>query len=83
MSIHSPNNDTLTLCGHRDGIHLTLEGYSESLEFRFSSKSNSVSEGFSCLVYTEEEELLATGAEDPDYDCKLTYFGMEPCGKSA
>jgi hypothetical protein len=68
VSIHSPNNDTLTLCGKRDGIHLTLEGYSESLEIRFKSENNTISHGFACLVYTEEEKVAEIG--EPDFDCK-------------
>jgi hypothetical protein len=68
VSILSPNNDTLTLCGKRDGIHLTLEGYSESLEIRFKSENNTISHGFSCLVYTEDEKVAEIG--EPDFDCK-------------
>jgi len=70
VSIHSPNNDTLTLCGQRNGLHLTLEGYSDSLEVRFVSKDGSASEGFSCLVYTKPEEDSVNFGDDPDFDCK-------------
>ena len=73
LSIHSPNNDTLTLCGHRDGIHLTLEGYSEYIEIKYTSKDNSVSDGFSCLLYTEEKNDEEFGG-DPDFDCEILLF---------
>ena len=69
VSIASPNNDTLTLCGKRDGIHLTLEGYTESVEVTFKSANNSVSEGFSCLIYTEEINS-AEEQQEKDLDCK-------------
>ena len=69
VSIHSPNNDTLKLCGKRDGIHLTLEGYTESLEIVFESENNSLTHGFSCLLYTQQE--VSADEEEKDFDCKL------------
>jgi hypothetical protein len=69
VSIASPNNDTLTLCGKRDGISLTLKGYSESVVVTFKSANNSVSEGFSCLVYTDEIKSVDEQPEK-DLDCK-------------
>ena len=59
--IMSPSNDTISLCGHRDGLALRLEGYQDNLMVAFKSLDKSSGAGFACRLKMESEEKSENG----------------------
>ena len=55
----SPGNDTISLCGNRDGLTLKLQDYRGDLEIAFKSLNKSSFPGFSCrLKYGAEPQKI-------------------------
>jgi len=56
VHLKSPHNDTLSLCGKRDGILLTLHDYSEFLNIEYKVSELKKGEGIS---YLEKNHIYA------------------------
>ena len=53
----SPGNDTISLCGNRDGLSLKLQDYKDNLSVAFKSLNKSSFPGFSCRLKWGGEEV--------------------------
>ena len=51
----SPGNDTISLCGNRDGLSLKLQAYKDNLSVAFKSLNKSSFPGFSCRLKMEKD----------------------------
>ena len=51
----SPGNDTISLCGNRDGLSLKLQDYKDNLSVAFKSLNKSSFPGFSCRLKMEKD----------------------------
>ena len=66
----SPHNQTISLCGNRDGLAIQLSGYKDRLVLAFKkSKGRSTGPGFTCRLKMEEpnsveKEIVETTAVD-------------------
>ena len=63
----SPHNQTISLCGNRDGLAIQLSGYKDRLVLAFKSKARSTGPGFTCRLKMEEpnaaEKLIVETTE--------------------
>lgn len=70
MWLQSAHNDTIELCGKRDGLALRLSGYQGILSVVFKSLSKSTKRGFSCRLKADQDqgiqEELETAVESTD-----------------
>ena len=54
--ISSPNSDTITLCGRRNGLSLSLSDYKNNLTITFKTVNKSSGPGFSCQLTLNDQE---------------------------
>ena len=76
LFLMSPHNDTISLCGHRDGLALKLTGYRERLVIAFKSLEKSSFNGFSCRIKMEVENKVFEA--DIIEDDGKAFKGMTP-----
>lgn len=67
----SPTNDTISLCGNRDGLSLNLKGYGDHLIVLFKSVNDSSGKGFSCRLKIEAKN---EDVEDLSFQGRLYLF---------
>ena len=67
LHLMSPHNQTISLCGNRDGLAIQLSGYKDRLVLAFKSKGQSTGPGFTCRLKMEEpnaaEKLIVETTE--------------------
>ena len=76
MEISSPRNDTITICGKRNGLSLTFNGYSDELTLTFKSVNRSTGPGFSCrlsIFAKENSNVINQPDEIIENDFEGTY----------
>ena len=56
LLISSPNSDTITLCGRRNGLSLRLSDYMKNLTITFKTVNKSSGPGFSCQLTLNDQE---------------------------
>ena len=56
LLISSPSSDTITLCGRRNGLSLSLNEYKKNLTITFKTVNKSTGPGFSCQLTLNDHE---------------------------
>ncbi len=73
----TPHNDTITLCGKRNGISLRLTGYKDNLLVRLKSLDSSSSPGLSCHVKLVEREDNSEASEAVEEESETENGGTD------
>ena len=58
LMLLSPQNDTISLCGKRDGLALKLAGYQDYFSLDFKSLDKSSGPGFTCRLKVDKPEVI-------------------------